>query len=136
MTAAPVHAQMHKCVDERGITTYTDKPPPDCKGGPVDIKGAPPISGKVEQRQEDLTGAETDFRRRQIERTGKEQDDARKLEAQKRQCAGMNAEYQRLTSGNRLARINEKGERIYVDDAERDSRAARLKADIARQCRS
>lgn len=134
MTAAPVHAQMHKCVDERGITHYTDKPGPDCKGGPVDIRAAPPISGKVEQRQEDLTGAEREFQRRQIERTRNDQDEARKLEAQKRRCASMNAEYYRLTSGHRLARINEKGERIYVEDAERDRRAAQLKSDIARQC--
>jgi len=136
VSAAPVHAQMYKCVDERGATHYTDKPQPRCKGGPVDIRAAPPISGKVEQRQEDLTGAERDFQRRQIERTGKDQDEARKLEAQKRRCASMNAEYQRLTSGYRLARINEKGERIYVEDVDRDKRATQLKADIARQCPS
>jgi hypothetical protein len=46
----------------------------------------------------------------------------------------MHAEYQRLTSGRRLARVNEKGERVYVEDAERDRRAAQLQADIARAC--
>lgn len=134
MTAVSVHAQMHKCVDDRGITHYTDKPAPDCKGGPVDIRAAPPISGKVEQRQEDLTGAERDFRLRQIDRARQDQDEARKLDAQKRRCASMHSEYQRLTSGRRLARTNEKGERIYVEDTERDKRAAQLKSDIARQC--
>jgi len=111
ISAAPVHAQMYKCVDERGVTHYTDKPGPGCKGGPVDIRPAPPISGKVEERKEDLVGAEREFQRRQIER-----------------------EYQRLTSGRRLGRTNEKGERVYVEDAERQRRAAQLKGDLARQC--
>lgn len=29
--ALPVHAQMYKCVDERGRTLYSDKPIPNCK---------------------------------------------------------------------------------------------------------
>jgi hypothetical protein len=48
LSALPAAAQMYKCVDERGVTHYSDKPqPPGCKGGPVDIKGSPPISGTV-----------------------------------------------------------------------------------------
>ena len=43
-------------------------------------------------------------------------------------------EMQRLTSGRRLARVNEKGERIFVEDAERERRAAALKNDISRSC--
>lgn len=134
ISAAPVHAQMYKCVDERGVTHYTDKPSPGCKGGPVDIHPAPPISGKVEERKEDPVGAEREFQRRQIERDRKDQGEARKLEAQKRRCASMHSEYQRLTSGRRLSRINEKGERVYVEDADRQRRAAELKGDLARQC--
>ena len=134
ISAAPIHAQMHKCVDERGVTYYTDKPEPGCKGGPVDIRPTPPASGKADGRKEDLVGAEREFQRRQIERERKDQDEARKLAAQKRSCASMHAEYQRLTSGRRLARTNERGERVYVEDAERERRAAQLKSDLARQC--
>ena len=39
--AAPAFAQMYKCVDARGRTHYTDKPGPDCKGGPVEMRIAP-----------------------------------------------------------------------------------------------
>lgn len=45
LAAAPAAAQMFKCVDDRGVTHYTDKPQPNCKGGPVDIRGSPLISG-------------------------------------------------------------------------------------------
>jgi len=43
--AFPAAAQMYKCVDERGVTHYTDKPRPDCKGGKVDIRPIPSLSG-------------------------------------------------------------------------------------------
>jgi hypothetical protein len=134
LAAASAHAQMYKCVDESGTTHYTDKPGPGCKGGKVDIRAAPPISGKLDERKEDLGAAERDFRQRQIDQAHQDRDDARKQEAQKRRCANMHAEYQRLTSGRRLARVNEKGERIFVEDAERDRRAAALKNDISRAC--
>jgi uncharacterized protein DUF4124 len=134
LAAASAHAQMYKCVDESGITHYTDKPDPGCKGGKVDIRPAPPISGKLDERKEDLTDAERGFRQRQIDQARQDKDDVRRLEKQKRECSRMHAEYQRLTSGRRLARVNEKGERIFVEDAERDRRAAALKNDISRSC--
>ena len=64
--AAPVHAQMVKCVDADGRTHYTDKPPPGCKGGAVDIKAAPPISGKVQESKENMSDAEREFQRRRL----------------------------------------------------------------------
>jgi len=133
-SAAPVPAQMYKCVDERGVTHYTDKPRPGCKGSEVDIRPAPPLSGKVQEHKEDLMGAEREFRRRQIERDRKDQDEARKLEAQKRRCASMHSQYQRLSNARGVYRTNEKGERVYVEDAERERRLAQMKSDIARQC--
>ncbi len=40
---APAYAQMYKCVDQRGVTHYSDKPlPPSCKGGAVKIRATPP----------------------------------------------------------------------------------------------
>lgn len=134
LAVASAHAQMYKCVDAGGTTHYTDKPGPECKGEKVDIRPAPPISGKLDARKEDLGGQEREFRQRQMDQARKDQDDARQLEKQKRDCARMHAEYRRLTSGVRLARVNEKGERVYVEDAERDRRAGQLKADIARAC--
>lgn len=37
-------AQMHKCVDERGRTHYTDKPIPGCKPGVAPSQPAPPMA--------------------------------------------------------------------------------------------
>jgi hypothetical protein len=134
LVSASAHAQMYKCVDDRGVTHYTDKPGPDCKGDKVDIRPAPPLSSGPDGRKENLAEQERQFRQRQMDQTRKDQDEARRADKQKRDCSRMHAEYQRLTSGRRLARVNEKGERVYVEDAERDRRAAQLKNDIARNC--
>jgi uncharacterized protein DUF4124 len=46
LACAPAYAQMYKCVDERGVTHYSDKPlPPSCKGGAVKIRATPPSTG-------------------------------------------------------------------------------------------
>ena len=46
LACAPAYAQIYKCVDERGVTHYSDKPmPPSCKGGVAKIRAAPPSSG-------------------------------------------------------------------------------------------
>ena len=66
--SAPSFAQMYKCQDARGVTQYADKPCPDGKGKEVDIRGQPPISGKVTPYREDLKSAERDLQRRQAQR--------------------------------------------------------------------
>lgn len=38
LAAAPVHAQMYKCVDANGRARYSDKPITDCKSSEVKLK--------------------------------------------------------------------------------------------------
>ena len=134
LAAALVHAQMFKCVDERGVTHYTDKPRPGCKGGEVDIRGQPPISGKVTPR-EDLSSEEREFRRRQIQRERGEERDKQQAAARERRCASMHAEVQRLQTARRVATVDAKGQRTFLDDAAREQRVQQLQAEIERQCR-
>src|SRR6185503_2638718 len=62
--ATAAQAQMYKCVDERGVTHYSDKPSPGCKGKEVDIQPIPPIGGQVEPRSRDAAREDADFQRR------------------------------------------------------------------------
>jgi hypothetical protein len=128
-------AQMYKCVDERGVTHYSDKPSPGCKGSEVDIRGSPPVSGTAPRSAPDLSRQETEFQRRRIAREREEEKAAAQRAALERRCAAMHAELQRLGSMRRLVTVDAKGERTYVDDATRDARMASLKAEIDRQCR-
>jgi hypothetical protein len=133
--ALPAQAQMYKCKDAHGVTRYSDKPLPDCAGQAVDIRAQPPISGKLDSYGSDVGSAERDFQKRRIEREHKESTQAQADEAQRKRCASMKAEYQRFSTANRIVTVDGKGERQYMDNAERDARAARMQAQIARECR-
>jgi hypothetical protein len=134
MGANAVHAQMYKCVDARGVTAYSDKPCPDGKGKEVDIHGQPPISGKIETYGTDPAAAERDFRKRQQQRDREQQQEAAAAEARKRRCAQLQAEHQRWLSVNRVTVADSKGERRFMDDAERQAKIAQLETGIAREC--
>jgi len=112
--ALPAPAQMYKCVDERGVTHYTDKPRPDCKGGQVDIKPIPSISGRT-------------VKRRQIER---EQSEFRDKAALAERCAQLRQEHTWLASGGRITHTDAQGKRVYIDDASRDARLVQVKEQL------
>lgn len=117
---------MYKCVDERGVTHYTDKPRPGCKGGEVKLRSIPSPSGKERDSSSDAKGAEREFRRRQIDRARADEAEARKQQQQDRRCASLRAEHGLLQGGRALFQFDAKGERVYMEDAEREQRKARL----------
>jgi hypothetical protein len=119
------HAQMYKCVDERGATQYTDKPRAGCKA--AGIRGSPPISGRLEQRREDFATQDAEFRRRQIEQSTSSAKDRQAVE---QRCARLRYEHGLLSSGGRLAQLNASGERVYLDDATREQRVAALREQL------
>jgi hypothetical protein len=132
--ADAVHAQMYKCVDAQGVTGYSDKACPGGKGKEEDIRGQPPISGKIEADGTDPAAAERGFRNRQQQRDREQQKEAAAADARKRRCAQLQAEHQRWLSVNRVTVADSKGERRYMDDAERQAKIAQLEAGIARDC--
>lgn len=132
--ALSAQAQMYKCVDARGVTQYSDRPCPDGKGKAVDIRAQPPISGTL-QGSGDMGAAERDFQRRQIDRAREDEAVAARAEQQKRRCAALHSQLDFLTRFNTISKVNEKGERVYMDDATRNSNIEQLKSAIARDCR-
>jgi hypothetical protein len=128
LIAFDADAQMYKCVDERGATRYADQPGPGCK--PAAIKGSPPISGEVRAPREDFAGQEAELRRRQLEREAAAAQERQAREALAQRCARQREEYNMLASGMRVFNRNEKGERVFVDDATREQRIAKLQQDM------
>lgn len=135
LLALPAQAQVYKCVDARGVTQYADKPCAGGKGREVDIQGQPPISGKVTPYGEDLKAAERDFQKREAQRERERRADAKADDARRRRCEKAQAERQRWISVGRVAVIDSKGERRYMDDNERAAKTAQLDSAIARDCR-
>jgi uncharacterized protein DUF4124 len=136
LSASSAAAQtMYKCVDARGVTRYTDRPQPGCKGAEVKIEGQPPISGKLSPPTEDFKRDEQGFQRRRIAEERGREAEQKAREEQNRRCATLQADLRRLESGLRLVRPDAKGGYDYVEDQERDQRAERLREELAQKCR-
>jgi hypothetical protein len=127
LVAFPAWAQMYKCVDERGVTHYTDKPRPDCKGGKVDIRPIPSISGKGSPASRDLASQDADFKRRQIERGESEAKDKAALD---QRCARLRREESWLSHGGRITYTDAQGKREFIDDTTRDTRLGQLREQL------
>ena len=123
LAAFPAHAQMYKCVDARGVTHYSEKPLPGCKGRAVDIRPIPPVGG-AQRGPGDLSGQDRDFRRRKIEQ---EQSAEQSKASRERRCTELRNQISQMDFGGRVFYVDEKGERVYVDDQTRARRLAELR---------
>jgi hypothetical protein len=135
LLALPAQAQVYKCVDEHGVTQYSDKPRPECKGVEVEIRGQEPISGKIETSDPDLKAAEREFQQRQLQREREQQEQAKADDARRRRCDRLKVDYQRFTTMRRVPNPGPKGERDYLEASDRDAKTAQMEAEIARTCR-
>ena len=134
LAPAAAAAQMHKCVAASGATSYSDQPCAGAKGGAVDIHGSPPLSGQLRAPDEDLRNEDAAFRRRQIERDGEAEKEAKARVAAQRGCTALRNEQARLSAARRVILLDGKGGQTYMDDQERDRRLAELNDKISR-CR-
>jgi uncharacterized protein DUF4124 len=127
LAASAAHAQMYKCTDGRGLVRYTDQAGAGCKE--VAIRPSPPISGFLAPPADDLARQEAEFRRRQIDRDASV---TQAREALLGHCVQLRREHGVLATSRRIVRMDEKGERQYMDDAVREQRLAELERELAR----
>ena len=128
--AAPVY----KCVDAKGVTQYSEKPVPGCRGTEVDIQPLPPPSGAERPEARDLAEQERGFRRRQIEREEAEKKAAAEMQQRAKRCQQLQSELARYTQSRRVWQTDAKGERSFMPDDEREKRTASLRSEISRTC--
>jgi uncharacterized protein DUF4124 len=122
MTTFPVFAQqMYKWVDDKGITHYTDAPPPDGRASKVDIRPTPP-SGPVPPPV-DYKQKEIDSRGEKVQKDQQEKKDAAQAASEKALKKGRCVEAQRqlivLSAQRPVYTVNAKGEKVYMEDEKR-----------------
>jgi hypothetical protein len=131
--AAPAAAALYKWVDANGRTVYSDQPPPVHIKAEL-INGAPPPANPDAVKE--MANREAEFRKRQADK----QEDAKKVErsrADAQKLAAYCTQVRTQAVGLRRAdvamyRLNEKGERVVLDEAARAAEADRLDA-LARE---
>lgn len=126
--ASPVAvAQIYKWVDETGRVHYGEKPPAGSKPSAVKPPPGPPAKG------EDLQAKEIEFRQRQVDRQIDADKQARDAERRKALCENAR---QRLVFAEQvnLYRLD-KGEKVFLNEAERQSEIASRRAAVSQYCR-
>lgn len=135
--ALTVHGQqIYKWVDEKGVTQYTTTPPPAGKAQTIKTAPASPATpAKTWQEQE------VEFRVRQVERAEarhkQEQTEikAKRDTAMRRAaCTSAHRDMQALQEQRPVYALNEKGERQYLDDAQRAEALRKAKAFVDQEC--
>jgi hypothetical protein len=148
--ALPASAQMYKWVDSDGKVQYSDKPPPsNIKAEKLRVparaaeapatgedKGAAP---KGAAKPAPKTAAEQDqaFRKRQLDAAKAQAEEAKKqAQASDRaeNCKRAKAALANFEIGGRVTHIDEKGERVYMDDQQIAQEKARAREEAAAAC--
>ena len=133
LVAAPAFAQVYKWVDEKGVTHYGERPPQGSKPQGVPNRLASPLPTDS-KRNEDWQQKDREFRERHIQ--AESADERKQQEAAKRneQCNQQRALLTRLKQSPRTFRLDAKGERVYLDDSERESAISRQEKLVAEHC--
>ena len=154
--AHPAFAELYKWVDSDGRVQYSDKPPPsNIKTEKLHAPGraAPPAPAASEakggtQKDEAKAGTPKDavkagpktaveqdqaFRKRRLDAAKAQKDEAQK-QAEAENCKRAKAALANLQIGGRQMRIDEKGERVYLDDQQIVRETARAREEAAAAC--
>jgi hypothetical protein len=150
LAATAAQAQVYKCLGTDGVTTYSQNPcPPNMKRetmqrGSVSAApaAAPAASGQAAKGDaksgpKSAADQEQAFRKRQADaaKAAKEADQQNaQAQLKASNCANAKQRLAQYEIGGRISRVDQNGERYYLDDAQIDSEKARARADMASQC--
>jgi Domain of unknown function (DUF4124) len=128
-------AQLYKYVDKDGKTVYSDTPPANVESKQINIQ---PSSGagaggpkSFLERDKETDKAREDAK----DKTKKAEEVAKTAAANDERCKQAKIEYQVYADGGRLVKYNDKGERIYLGDAEIDAERIRSQKVMDEACK-
>ena len=152
--AASAQAQW-KWKDAKGNVQYSDRPPPSGTPDkdilqrpasasrsivvvPADQPASAASAPAPKAAASAPTKAEQDARQKQEQsrEAAKQKEEERRAAEQRREnCARAQASLRDLQSGIRITRTNEQGERVFMDDAQRQAEVERARRLITSECR-
>ena len=139
LLALPGPAQaIYKWVDEKGVTHFSEHPPPDgAKAQKIEPKVTPPSS---DAKPRDWKALEMEQRKKGIESVQKaEREAAREHNEEarrKNRCTQAQRDLYVLQRERPIYSINEKGEKVYMEDKDRPAEIAQARSDVASFCDS
>jgi hypothetical protein len=135
VSAGASSATLYKWTDASGRVVYSDQPPPGNVKSEV-LKGPPPPANP--NAVKDLATKEIEYRQRQLDKaeaTAKAEKDSAAAKARTDSCTQIKGEMQQLAQGDlTVYRVNEKGERVVMDEAARRAERERLGKWLRENC--
>jgi hypothetical protein len=139
MALAPAAtAQLYKYVDEKGKTVYSDQPPVNLDSKQVNApagraSAAAPATGpkSAVERDKELEKSRKETR----DKADKQAKAAERDQLIEQRCAAARERYAAFAEGGRIYRMNDKGERVYMDDAELESGRERSRREMDEACK-
>lgn len=133
--ALPAAAAVYKWTDASGRVIYSDQPPPsDVKAETIKTPPPPDNPNALKELQQ----KDAERRQRQAQR---EQGEAKASQAQadvqqkSAECSRIQAQVGRLAASQEIVyRVNEKGERVVLDDAARNAERAQFERWLRENC--
>ncbi len=150
-------AQIYKWKDKNGVMRYSDTPPPpnvevktigQSAKDPYAKAKAPEAAGSVKNSEAGAV-APPDKKTQTIESGDPQQEQARKAELEKQKsiadqkkkeayaenCKTAKANYESFMQGGRMYKMNEQGEKVYLDEAGIADGKAKAQAEINQYCK-
>ena len=131
LCAAPAQAVLYKWVDEKGVTQYTETPPPEGKAAKkIDIAPSP----AAQPSNDDWKQRDLDSKQRHIKEDQQKDRDARNAEKRHYECLRAQREIDTLNKGIPVYHVDDHGQRVYLDDGERARQLAGWKQRARDNC--
>ncbi len=141
--AGTAHAQVYKCVDASGKTVYAQTPCPRGERSTM-LKANPPAPPPPVEGQspgvnpKSAPQQEQEFRKRRLEQqeaTKKSGEQEAQAKEKEENCRAARAQLAGLNAGMRQVRINQQGERVYLEDSQIEQEKARAQRAIDAACK-
>ncbi|MEQ1601860.1 MAG: DUF4124 domain-containing protein [Methylophilaceae bacterium] len=136
------HAEIYKWKDDKGNSLYSDVPPPsNVQTSVLGAKKTVPAQQVAPKASTNITKLpvsqeEAAAKRQKNAEDAKKKDQVQEAELKQKQenCTKAKADYQLHKQGGRIYKMNEKGEREYLDDASLAKGLEQAQSDMDKYC--
>lgn len=138
LAAAPLAvAQLYKYVDKDGKTVYTDQPPSGAETKQMNVPssaiGNAPAPGKTAVQQDKELQKSRD-KAKEGEKKSEEKEARARAETER--CESAKGAYAQYSLGGRITKLDDKGEKVFLGDAEIDAARERARQQVDQYCKS
>ena len=110
---------LYKWVDEKGVVHYSDTPPAGKPGQKLNIAPPPPLDSQAPQRSRSWQEQLQDSNERRHQEEKQQMEARQKVREAEQKCLRARSALDSLQRDRPLYRVDQQGERVFMEDAER-----------------